>query len=103
VRLDGSGTYAALHRSSHLIGLELAVSVVRAGLRGEATGTSRGWHAEAVARAKRDLAPGDVLDGEGGFCAHGVLMAATARVRRTHCRSASRPVRSSSNRSRRAT
>src|SRR3712207_7603149 len=32
----------------------------------------------AVACAKRDLAPGDVLDGEGGYAVHGVLMPADA-------------------------
>lgn len=76
VRMDETRRYAALYRPYHLIGLELAVSVARAGLRGEATGTARVLRAEAAARAKRDLEPGEVLDGEGGYVAHGVLLAA---------------------------
>jgi predicted homoserine dehydrogenase-like protein len=77
VQVDESGRYGALYRPYHLIGLELATSVVRAGIRGEATGTARVLNAEAVARAKRDLVPGETLDGEGGYAAYGALMAAT--------------------------
>jgi predicted homoserine dehydrogenase-like protein len=73
VQLDASQSYAALFRPYHLIGLELAVSVVRAGLRGEATGSARLLRAEAVSRAKRDLRAGETLDGEGGYCAYGAL------------------------------
>jgi predicted homoserine dehydrogenase-like protein len=76
VQLDATGAYAALYRPYHLIGLELATSVVRAGVRGEATGTPRALNAEAVARAKRDLVAGDVIDGEGGHAAYGALMPA---------------------------
>jgi predicted homoserine dehydrogenase-like protein len=77
VQVDHTGRYGALYRPYHLIGLELATSVVRAGVRGEATGTARVLNAEAVARAKRDLEPGETLDGEGGYAAYGALMAAT--------------------------
>jgi predicted homoserine dehydrogenase-like protein len=75
VQLDATGEFAVLYRPYHLIGLELATSVVRAGLRGEATGTARSLRAEAVSRAKRDLVPGDIVDGEGGHAAYGTLMA----------------------------
>ena len=37
-------------------------------LRNEPTGASCLWKADAVATAKRDLAAGEMLDGEGGFC-----------------------------------
>lgn len=70
---DESGRYAALHRPSHLIGLELGISVASAGLRREPTGAPRAWLADAVATAKRDLAAGEVLDGEGGFLVWGRL------------------------------
>jgi len=40
---DDSGQYAALIRPHHLIGLELSLSVVRAAVYGEATGSCR-WH-----------------------------------------------------------
>ena len=67
-------THAALWRPLHLVGLELAVSVVRAGLRGEATGAPDALRASVAANAKRDLHAGETLDGEGGFCAYGVLV-----------------------------
>lgn len=80
LRSDPSGTYAALYRPYHLIGLELGVSVVDAVLRGEPTGTTRAWAGDVVAVAKRDLAAGTMLDGEGGYCAWGkVIPAARSR------------------------
>jgi predicted homoserine dehydrogenase-like protein len=77
VRTDRSGRYAALYRPMHLIGLELNVSVLSAALRGEATGTVREFNADVMATAKRDLAAGEVLDGEGGFCVWGRLAPAS--------------------------
>jgi len=78
---DESGRYAALHRPSHLIGLELGISVASVGLRREPTGAPRAWIADAVATAKRDLAPGEVLDGEGGFLVYGRLAPAAEERR----------------------
>jgi predicted homoserine dehydrogenase-like protein len=74
VQMDSDGRFAALYRPSHLIGLELGVSVLRAGLRGEATGFARALNADVVCVAKRDLESGESLDGEGGYCAHGRLV-----------------------------
>jgi len=74
--LDASGRYAAMWKPYHLIGLELSVSVLSAALRGEATGTVTEFNADAVCVAKRDLAPGDRLDGEGGDMVWGKLMPA---------------------------
>jgi predicted homoserine dehydrogenase-like protein len=68
--------YAALYRPYHLIGLELGISIASVGLRGEPTGAPREWVADAVAVAKRDLAAGEVLDGEGGFLVFGKLVPA---------------------------
>jgi predicted homoserine dehydrogenase-like protein len=73
---DESGYYAALYRPFHLIGLELGISVAYAALRGEATGAPTGFRADAVATAKRDLASGERLDGEGGYAVYGRLMPA---------------------------
>lgn len=73
---DSTGRYAALWRPSHLIGLELGISVASAALRGEPTGSPRTFCGDAVAVAKRDLKPGDMLDGEGGTTAWGRLMPA---------------------------
>jgi predicted homoserine dehydrogenase-like protein len=72
------GRYAALWRPYHLIGLELGISVASVALRGEPTGAPAAWRGEVVATAKRDLAAGEVLDGEGGYCVWGRLMPAGA-------------------------
>jgi predicted homoserine dehydrogenase-like protein len=64
---DPSGWYGSMWRPFHMIGLETSVSVLSAVLRGEATGTPREFRGDAVAFAKRDLKPGEVLDGEGGY------------------------------------
>ncbi|MCR9111474.1 MAG: flagellar biosynthesis protein FlgA [Rhodobacteraceae bacterium] len=64
---DDSGWYGSMWRPFHLIGLETSVSVLAACLRGEATGSSTRYRADAVATAKRDLKVGEWLDGEGGF------------------------------------
>ena len=50
-----------------MIGLETSISVLSAVLRGEPTGSSKEFRGDAVATAKRDLAAGEMLDGEGGF------------------------------------
>jgi len=77
---DATGRYASMYKPFHLIGLELSVSVLSAALRGEPTGASRAFNADAVAVAKRDLAIGDRLDGEGGYTVWGRAMPATASV-----------------------
>ena len=68
---DKSGKYAALYRPTHMIGLELGLSVASAVLRKEPTGTSRYFNSDVVATAKRALKKGEILDGEGGFCVWG--------------------------------
>lgn len=78
--VDSSGRYAAMYKPFHLIGLELGISVLSAALRSEPTGQSREFRGDAVAVAKRDLAPGDTLDGEGGYTVWGKLMPAKASV-----------------------
>ncbi len=80
IETDATGRHAALYRPYHFIGLELAISVLRAGLFGEPTGTPRGFKADVVAVAKRDLAVGETLDGEGGYCAYGALVPAARAI-----------------------
>jgi predicted homoserine dehydrogenase-like protein len=77
---DASGRYAALWRPYHLIGLETSVSVLAAGLLGEATGSPDGFRADVVAVSKRDLAAGELLDGEGGYTVFGRLVPAARSV-----------------------
>jgi len=78
---DPSGRYFTLYKRWHLIGLEVGVSVAAVALRGEPTGVAMGWNADVVATAKRDLAPGEMLDGEGGYTVWGKLLPAATSAR----------------------
>src|SRR5207342_3518888 len=71
-----SGRYACMYKRWHLIGLEVGISIASVGLRGESTGCATGWCADAVATAKKELKPGEILDGEGGYTVVGRLMPA---------------------------
>jgi predicted homoserine dehydrogenase-like protein len=76
LKTDASGWYAAMYKPYHLIGLELGFSVASVALRKEATGATGAFIGDVVSCAKRDLAVGEVLDGEGGFTVYGKLMPA---------------------------
>lgn len=73
---DASGRYFTLYKRWHLIGLEVGQSVASVALRGEPTGVATCWNADVVATAKRDLTPGELLDGEGGYTVWGKLLPA---------------------------
>ncbi len=79
---DRSGRYASMYKPFHLIGMELGISVLSAALRGEPTGSTRGFRGDAVAVAKRDLKSGETLDGEGGYTVWGKLAPAADSVAR---------------------
>jgi predicted homoserine dehydrogenase-like protein len=79
---DETGRYSAMYKPFHLIGLELNVSILSAGLLGKPTGATRDFVGDAVATAKRDLAAGEILDGEGGFTVYGKLLSARASLER---------------------
>ena len=81
LQTDESSSYAALYRPVHLVGMELSVSVLKAGLAGEATGCPAALAGDVVATAKRDLAAGDLLDGEGGYTVYGKLQPSAAATR----------------------
>lgn len=78
---DPAGKVSAMYKPYHLIGLELGISVASVGLRGEPTGAPVAFHADVVATAKRDLAAGEQLDGEGGFTVYGKLRPAAQSLR----------------------
>ena len=80
MRTDDSGRYACLYKRWHLIGLEVGISVASIALRGEATGAATCFNADVVATAKRDLAAGDLLDGEGGYTVWGKLLPASTSL-----------------------
>lgn len=73
VMADSTGRYGALYRPTHFVGMELSVSVLKAGLKGEATGCPVAFTGDVSAVAKRDLAADEILDGEGGYGVYGVL------------------------------
>ena len=73
---DATGRYAAMYKPFHLIGLELSISVLNVALRGEPTGSCRGFRGDAVAVAKRALKAGETLDGEGGYTVYAKLIPA---------------------------
>ena len=52
---DENNDYMALYRPTHIIGMELGISVASVALRGEATGAATGWRSDAIATAKRGL------------------------------------------------
>ena len=79
---DASGRYSAMYKPFHLIGLELNVSILSAALAGRPTGATRGFEGDVAATAKRDLAAGERLDGEGGYTVYGRLLPARAALER---------------------
>ncbi|NKB52502.1 MAG: flagellar biosynthesis protein FlgA [Rhizobiaceae bacterium] len=80
VKTDDSGRYICAYKRWHLIGLELGMSVASVGLRKEATGIADEFRADVVAVAKRDLAAGEILDGEGGYSVAGQLRPSAVSV-----------------------
>ena len=68
---DDNFEHIALYRPTHMIGLELGISVAAIALRSEPTGTPTGFRSDVVATAKRKLNRGEILDGEGGYCVWG--------------------------------
>ena len=73
---DDSKQYSAYMFPVHGIGLELGMTPAIMALTGKPTGTSKYFSTDVVAVAKKDLKPGEILDGEGGFCAHGEFFSA---------------------------
>ena len=80
VKTDPSGRYASLYRPYHMIGLELAVSIASAVVRGEPTGVPTGFRGDVMSVTKRALTAGERLDGEGGYMVYGRLAPAETSV-----------------------
>lgn len=77
---DPDGRYMCSYKKWHLIGLELGISVAAIALRGEPTGVATAFNADVAAAAKKDLRPGDTLDGEGGHTVFGKLTPASTSL-----------------------
>jgi predicted homoserine dehydrogenase-like protein len=68
---DETFEHIAMYRPTHMIGLELGISVASAALHKEATGAATGFRSDVIATAKKNMKAGEMLDGEGGFCVWG--------------------------------
>lgn len=74
LRLNGHGGYWALYRPYHLANLETPITVANVVLDGRETlATFRRPVAETIAVAKRDLRPGERVDGLGGYMVYGMI------------------------------
>jgi len=70
--------HALIYRPQHMIGHEVPLGIARLLLYRHIAGAPLHRSAEVVALAKTPLAPGAVLDGEGGFSLYGVIERADA-------------------------
>lgn len=74
--MDDTNTYGLMYRPYHLVGMEVPVSIAKAFLYNESTGTPVAKVAEVAATSKKVLTPGETLDGEGGYTVYGTLLEA---------------------------
>lgn len=82
--VSDDGQYQVFYRPYHLPGVETTISIATAALANEPTGVARTHAAEVVAAAKRNLEPGDELDGGGGYTVYGTLETADRAARKEH-------------------
>jgi predicted homoserine dehydrogenase-like protein len=76
VEVDDTGRYAIMYRPTHVLGLELGKSIASTALFGVPTGCPTAFVADMVSVAKKDLNPGELLDGPGGYAVYGQLLRA---------------------------
>lgn len=69
----GEGPNFLFYRPYHLPGSETLLSAVKAVTKHEAIIQSTGYFSETVAVAKRDLNPGEKIDGIGGYTVYGTI------------------------------
>jgi predicted homoserine dehydrogenase-like protein len=75
----GAGPFYVFHTPYHLPHIQIASTIARAALAGDATVAPMGRPVcEVVTVAKRDLQAGELLDGVGGFTAYGLIENAPA-------------------------
>lgn len=76
VHVDDTGEYALMYRPTHFLGLELGKSIASTALLGVPTGCPSVFVADMISVAKKDLKPGELLDGPGAFALYGQLVTA---------------------------
>ena len=80
-RVSADGQRMALFREYHLCGIETPLSIAQAALLGASSGLPQETPtSEVLAHAKRDLRPGDRLDGSGGRLVYGLIDRAEVRA-----------------------
>jgi predicted homoserine dehydrogenase-like protein len=77
----GDGPYFSLYRPYHLASIEAPLSIPEAVLDRSASLVTQAWMAEVAAAAKRDLVPGERIDGIGGHAVRGVIEDADVAAR----------------------
>ena len=71
---NGDGPYYLIYRPYHLASIETPLSIAKAFLYNEPTiDPGFGFVSEVMTCAKKDLKPGDILDGIGGFNCYGLI------------------------------
>ena len=70
----GNGNNYLLYRPYHLVAVEAPISIAKAALYGQPTGTPLPTPvADVITVAKRNLKAGEVLDGSGGYAVNGLI------------------------------
>ena len=70
----GNDNNYLLYRPYHLVAVEAPISIVKAALYGQPTGTPLPTPvADVITVAKRDLKAGEILDGSGGYTVNGLI------------------------------
>jgi len=64
---------AMIYRPQHFVGHEVPIGIARIALDGLPSGTPIGRFSECIAAAKKNLKPGTILDGEGGYATYGII------------------------------
>jgi predicted homoserine dehydrogenase-like protein len=65
--------YVVIYRPQHFVGHEVPIGIARMLLFNEPVGAPVGHTCEVIAAAKKPLAVGTKLDGEGGYCVYGMV------------------------------
>lgn len=64
---------AMIYRPQHFVGHEMPIGVARMLLAGRPIAAPIGHTADVIAAAKKNLTPGTILDGEGGYTVYGLI------------------------------
>jgi predicted homoserine dehydrogenase-like protein len=65
--------HAMIYRPQHFVGHEVPIGIAKMMVYGESSGAPIAHVSEVVAAAKKDLKPGTILDGEGGYTVYGII------------------------------